>query len=208
MPPEEPTPNVPSVGALGVVNKRLDPSVPAVGSLGVVNKRMIVWGPDGVPRPSSVPTISKQGIEDLAAVALSLPFKPKEIPFELTVPLPLDASEVQKNAREMALMEAEHELEQEREFEGMTNAEVMIVKLARSAAGGDPVATSMMLDRVLGKPKQSVESKSMTMTYADVLKEKAARAASARGEEAIDVVVEIAREANEEKPFGELDGLL
>jgi hypothetical protein len=154
-------------------------NVPAVGSLGIIQKRMIVWGPDGVPRPSSVPTISRQGIEDLAAVALSLPYKIPEVPLNLP-----DKEHQEAVARR----------EDEMEFEGMTNAEVMIVKLARSAAGGDAEATSMLLDRVLGRPKQSVESKSMTMTYADVLKEKAAR------EKALDVVCEVVRD--------ELDGLL
>ena len=154
-------------------------NVPAVGSLGVIQKRMIVLGPDGVPRPSSVPTISRQGIEDLAAVALSLPYKIAE------VPLGLD---------DKAHAEAVARREDEMEFEGMTNAEVMIVKLARSAAGGDAEATSMLLDRVLGRPKQSVESKTMSMTYADVLKEKAARAA------AVDAVCEIVKD--------DLDGLL
>lgn len=155
------------------------PQVPAVGSLGVIQKRMIVWGPDGVPRPSSVPTISRQGIEDLAAVALSLPYKIPEVP---------------PNLPDKEHQEAVQRREDEMEFEGMTNAEVMIVKLARSAAGGDAEATSMLLDRVLGRPKQSVESKTMSMTYADVLKEKAARA------QAFDAVVEIVKD--------DLEGLL
>lgn len=137
-------------------------NVPTVGTLGVINKRMIVWGPDGIPRPSSVPTLTPQGIGDLAAVALSLPYKIPEVPLNLP-----DKEHQEAVARR----------EDEMEFEGMTNAEVMIIKLARAAASGDQEATTMMLDRVLGRPKQSVESKSMTMTYADVLKEKAARAA-------------------------------
>ena len=81
----------------------------------------------------------------------------------------------------------------------MTNAEVMIVKLARSAAGGDQEATSMLLDRVLGRPKQSVESKNLSMTYADVLKEKAARA------NVVDVLCEVARPPS---PTDDMDGLI
>jgi hypothetical protein len=68
---------------------------------------------------------------------------------------------------------AERAYEAELEFSGMTNAEVMIVKLARAAARGDKDSTAAMLDRVLGKPKQSVESKSMKLTYEDYLKEMA-----------------------------------
>ena len=157
---------------------------PLVGSVGIINKRMIVWGPDGVPRPSSVPTISNQGIADLAAVALSLPYKVPPIPSGLSEAEHLKATEA---------------YEEELEFEGMTNAEVMIVKLARAAASGNLAATETLLDRVLGRPKQSVESKSMTMTYADVLKEKAARAAARV--EAFDIAVEVVKEDG-------LDGLL
>ncbi len=142
----------------------------------VVQKRMIVWGADGLPRPSSAPSLSPASISELATVALSLPYKPD----------PLVPSEAE-------------------EFEGMTNAEVMIVKLARSAAGGNMAATTELLDRVLGRPKQSVESKTMSMTYADVLKEKAARLSEARSrqESAIDVVVGAVRRVNTD----DLEGL-
>jgi len=167
-------------------------NVPAIGALGVVNKRMIVWGPDGVPRPSSTITVSKQGIEDLAAVALSLPYKIAEIPPDLP-----------DKEHKAAVLRQEEEME----FEGMTNVEVMLVKLARSAAAGDPEATGMLLDRVLGRPKQSVESKSMTMTYADVLKEKASRAGAASKSDVIDVLVETVK-SPPPKPFGDLEGLI
>ena len=102
--------------------------LPTVGTMGIINKRMIVWGPDGVPRPSSVPTISRQGIEDLAAVALSLPYKIEEVPPDLPEAEHLKAVRLREN---------------EMEFEGMSNAEVMIIKLARSAAGGSMDAAEM-----------------------------------------------------------------
>ena len=152
----------------------------------MVNKRMIVWGPDGVPRPSSVPALTPQGIGDLSAVALSLPYKLK--PLKTFPPLSKDASAVEKGRRQLEEEEAQREYEDELEFQGMTNAEVMIIRLARAAAAGDKEATASILDRTLGRPKQSVESKSMTMTYADVLKEKAARAA------AVDAVCEIVKD--------------
>lgn len=131
----------------------------------IIQKRMIVWGTDGVPRPAAVPSLSTASISELAVVALSLPYKPD----------PLCPSDV--------------------EFEGMSNAEVMIVKLARSAAGGSQAATTELLDRVLGRPKQSIESKSLSMSYADVLKEKATRLAEAHAQKegAIDVVIEAVR---------------
>jgi hypothetical protein len=91
--------------------------------------------------------LSPKNVEDLASTALSLPYKTD--PFSVS----------------------------DEEFVGMTNAEVMLVRMARLAAGGDLSAANVLLDRVLGKPKQSIESKNVNVSYADVLKEKAERAA-------------------------------
>ena len=161
-------------------------------------QRMIVWGPDGNPVPTAVPLLTKQSVEDLAVVALSLPYKVPPCP-----PVPSDTKASLTSEYKTALAK----YEEEKEFEGMTNAEVMIVKLARAAAAGSMAATESMLDRVLGRPKQSVESKSVNFSYADILKEKAARAS------AMDVVVEVARrvEGAPDNPFapgGELEGLM
>jgi len=128
-----------------------DKEQPSSSLPAVVHKRAIVWGDDGVPRPEAVPALTPQGISELSTVALSLPFVPRGDAFP-----------------------------EDKEFEGMTNAEVMVIRLARAAASGDLSATSQLLDRVLGKPKQSVESKSLTLTYADVLKEKAERMKNVR----------------------------
>ena len=73
-------------------------NVPAVGSPGLVHKRLIVWGPDGVPRPSSVPALTSQGISDLAAVAASLPYKLR--PLKNFPPLAKDASAVEREKAE------------------------------------------------------------------------------------------------------------
>jgi len=156
-------------------------------------RRMIVFGADGVPRPVSVPLLTKQSVEDLAVAALSLPYK---IP---PAPPPLDPLSLELPTAEYKERLREHN--EGLEFIGMSNAEVMIVKLARAAAAGSMQATETLLDRVLGRPKQSLESKSMTMTYADVLKEKAARA------EAVDVLAEVARrtEDNSFPPAPELE---
>lgn len=59
----------------------------------------------------------------------------------------------------------------EPEFAGVTNAEVMMIKMARKAATGDIAATEMLLDRVLGKPKQTSEVQSLHLTYEDFLKD-------------------------------------
>ncbi len=54
-------------------------------------------------------------------------------------------------------------------FEGMTNAEVMNIRLARKAAQGDLPSYNALSDRILGKPKQAVESIKVNMSYSDYL---------------------------------------
>lgn len=61
----------------------------------------------------------------------------------------------------------------EAEFEGMSNVEVALVKASRAAAHGDLDALHDLLDRVLGKPKQQSEIKSVRLTYEDLLSEMA-----------------------------------
>ena len=189
---------------------------PVVGTLGTVNRRIIVWGPDGMPTPSAAPMITKPALEALASVALSLPYKVREkVPFELTVPLPPDASPAANQQREMDLARAEYDWEVDQEFAGLTNAEVMIIRLARAAAEGNLASIESMLDRALGRPKQSMETKSLTMSYADVLKEKAARL---RQNEALAAAATVDAEVVQPpsppvvveapKPFGDLEGLM
>jgi hypothetical protein len=143
--------------------------VPALGQT-TIQRRMIAWTPEGLPVPVSVPMLSKAGIEELATAALSLPYKIEPLAL---VDIPASAPPELQSRLQIENDAAEKAYEAELEFQGMTNAEVMIVKLARAAARGDKDATASMLDRVLGKPKQSVESKSMKLTYEDYLKEMA-----------------------------------
>ncbi len=56
-------------------------------------------------------------------------------------------------------------------YEGMTNAEVMWMKVAQQAANGNLKAVNIILDRVLGKPKQSIESTTMSMSYSEFLEQ-------------------------------------
>lgn len=136
-----------------------EPQLPAIvkPSGSTIQRRMVSWV-GGMPVPTSVPLVTKPALEELASVAMSLPYVP-------TPPKDLVPDTPKWTAWELA----------EREFEGMTNAEVILIKMARSAASGDQGAATALLDRILGRPKQSVESKSFTMSYTDVLKEKAER---------------------------------
>ncbi|MDP7429978.1 MAG: hypothetical protein QGG97_00350 [Flavobacteriales bacterium] len=91
--------------------------------------------------------ITKEVLVDLPVAALSLPYERSE---------------------------KDVFLEKDSEFEGMTNAEVMNVRLARNAAKGDMDAIKTLQDRVLGKPKQQIESRSITETYTQYLERLAA----------------------------------
>lgn len=44
----------------------------------------------------------------------------------------------------------------------LSNAEAIAIQVARSAANGDLNATQMLFDRLLGRPKQSIESVNLT----------------------------------------------
>lgn len=111
-------------------------------SFPVAKKTMIQWV-NGIPEPA-YGNINPSSIKQLATATLSLPYE-GDYNEELGVYI--------KDPR----------------FEGMTNAEVMWVRVAEKAAAGDLDAAKMILDRVLGKPKQSVETTTMTLTYPEFL---------------------------------------
>ena len=111
----------------------------------VGNKVMITWV-NGVPEPTTVKIVNPQSVKKLAQVAASFPYQG----------------------------EWDEELETyivEPRFKGMSNIEVMWIRLAEKAANGDTGAMNMMFDRILGKPKQSVETASVSMTYQDFLEQ-------------------------------------
>lgn len=67
----------------------------------------------------------------------------------------------------------------EPEFDGMSNHEVMIRKRVRHAAlTGDDEKSELLLDRILGRPKQSSESVSVKVGYEDYLRHLAEQEAS------------------------------
>jgi hypothetical protein len=107
------------------------------------NKVMITWV-NGVPEPTYGKIVNTQSVKKLASVAASLPYEGEWDP-EL----------------EMHIIEPR--------FKGLTNIEVMWIRLAEKAASGDTAAMNMIFDRILGKPKQSVESASVSMTYQEFL---------------------------------------
>lgn len=107
-----------------------------------IQRATIEWV-NGVPEPV-YKNITPSSVKQLANTALSLPYQGEYIP-------ELDTYIIEPR------------------FQGMSNAEVMWIKMAEKAATGDLKAAEMILDRVLGKPKQSVESATMTMNYTEFL---------------------------------------
>lgn len=102
----------------------------------------LIWDDEGKPSMGFKEMITKEVLEELPVAALSLPYK--------------------RSDKEIFLNE-------DPEFEGKTNAEVMNIRLARKAAQGCMTAIKAIQDRVLGKPKQQIESRSITETYTQYL---------------------------------------
>ena len=55
------------------------------------------------------------------------------------------------------------------EYVGMSKGEVVIRQLIDMACFGGKDATKELLDRLVGKPKQQIETKKLTMSYQDYL---------------------------------------
>lgn len=100
---------------------------------------------DGRPMPRYAQPLNKQQMSELVTAALSTEYE-GDIDPETGEPCNFDSR-----------------------YRGMTKAEVMALRLADRAAAGDNKATTEVLDRVLGKPKQSVETVGVKMTYHDFL---------------------------------------
>ena len=114
-----------------------------------INRRIVGWNPQtGSPEITNVPMLTKAQIVDIVAAAVSLPYK--EPGDDLAVELGLPPSE----------------------FYGMTNMEVMLIRLSRAAAAtGSREDVETLLDRLLGRPHATSETIKTTMTYEDRLKD-------------------------------------
>lgn len=108
----------------------------------VVHKQRLIKWVGGKPVPVDQEIIGKDGWSKLPETVLSLPYKrtPLEIEFEI-----------------------------DEDYEGMTNGEVMMMEMAKSAARGDHKAADMLLDRILGKPKMTTENKHLNISYEQYL---------------------------------------
>jgi len=77
-----------------------------------------------------------------------------------------------KDIAKKALFEAAMtKLDEKPDTKRMTAVELAAYQLAKKAAAGNREAITELLDRILGKPKQSVETKNLNLTLEDVLKQ-------------------------------------
>ncbi len=105
---------------------------------------------EGLPIPINSRPMAKEQLSALFPAALSLPYQG----------------------------EWNHETQSyfiEPRFRGLTDGEVLIERLKEKALGGDLKAMDMIFDRIMGKPKQAVETVSMNMSYSEYLDHLAAQ---------------------------------
>jgi hypothetical protein len=122
---------------------------------------------------SSPPSESEETTPNMAPAIINrrmIAWGPDGLPIPVSTPL-ISKVQIEALASTALSLPFHDPLCLEPEFEGMTNVEVMMVKMARKAAGGDLAVASELLDRVLGRPKQSMESKSLNLSYEDFLNE-------------------------------------
>lgn len=106
-------------------------------------KKLIHWDKDGIPRPHTAWLLPKNRIDDVLLAAMALPYDGSPDPTG--------------------------EIYLEPEYTGLTNIEVACIKQAKKAAAGDLESLRFTVERLLGKPKQSVEQTSVTMSLKEYL---------------------------------------
>ncbi len=106
--------------------------------------RLIVWE-NGRPVPIYAPPLKKEQVSELLTASLSLEY----------------TGDRDNSGKVLSFDER---------FRGMTNMEVMAIRMAERAANGGEKAVTEILDRIMGKPKQSHETVGVRMTYQDFIK--------------------------------------
>lgn len=128
-------------------NRDIDPTDPSFDPdaplLDIHTDSLVRWV-DDVPHPTVGKSLAKQQLAAVQLAMLSAPYLGTYNP-------------------DTGL----HEIEPG--FENTTNFTAAALKLAMKAASGDVQAYNAALDRVIGKPKQAVESVNMSMSYTEWL---------------------------------------
>lgn len=126
----------------------VQPTPPPPDEFGYQPNALFDWVED-LPRPRLSRAMQKEQVQQLYHAAMALPYRGE-----------WDA--------------VSQSYQMDPQFEGMTYGEVIIVKQIRKAAEGDQKAAENVIDRILGKPKQALETKSMHMSYSEFLDASAA----------------------------------
>jgi hypothetical protein len=106
--------------------------------------KFIIWK-NGIPVPAYVKPFTPQSVNKLLASSLQIEYEP-------------------------LLNQDGTPLAGEEKHIGKTKLEVGVERLANTFSRGDQDAITFAFDRLLGKPKQSVESVTISGTYEDFLK--------------------------------------
>jgi hypothetical protein len=106
-------------------------------------QKIIKWV-NNRPVPTNKPILSKEAVSDLPIAVMSIPYRRTPLEKEFGI---------------------------DQDLEGMTNGEVMMLRMSEDAARGNHKAADMILDRILGKPKMVTENKNLNLNYQDFLME-------------------------------------
>lgn len=127
------------------------PIAAAPATPGYQNNKMFDWV-EGMPRPVGRESMQTEQVHQLYHASMALPYR----------------GEWDPHSQQYVV---------DPRYEDMTYGEVIILKQVEKAANGDSKAAESVVDRLIGKPKQSVESKSMHMSYTEFLELSAQQAA-------------------------------
>lgn len=108
----------------------------------ITNYESVITWESGEPVVKYRQMLTKNVIANMPIVAMSMPYKRTQEEIEEDI---------------------------DPEFEGKTNIEVMNIRLARKAAEGNLEAYRLLTERVLGRPKQEVQSTNLSMSYSEFL---------------------------------------
>lgn len=102
------------------------------------------WSKEGIPSPKLSKTMMKEQVQQLYHAAIARPYMGQWNPDTQTY-----------------FCEAD--------YRHLTKMEVIIERIVDRATTGELKAVDMLMDRVLGKPKQSVEAVTMSLSYTEYL---------------------------------------
>lgn len=144
--------------------------------------RGIDWR-DGYPYPVYIEPYNKQSYTALFPIAAAMKYLMRRMPADREYP------ECGNYPCHGCATEQGEVLPGERDFIGMTNAQVAAIRQARRAASGDGEAFEKMSDRIIGKPKQEVVNTNIQLDLKSVLADIMTRDPKALIVEAEDVLI-------------------